>query len=130
MGAIILFDGVCNFCSGSVKFIIKRDPAAYFKFASLQSDIGEQLTEEYNVNKEVDSIVLIENHRYYTESTAALRIAKRLKGGWRLFYVLKIIPKFLRDKPYKFVAKNRYKWFGKKDACMIPTPDIRKRFLE
>ncbi|MBX7151424.1 thiol-disulfide oxidoreductase DCC family protein [bacterium] len=128
---IILFDGVCNLCNGSVLFIIKRDPKAQFRFASLQSAYGENFLKEKNLStKEYDSIVLIEGDRFYTQSSAALRIAKRLNGAWPLFYIGIIIPKFLRDAVYNFIAKNRYRWFGKKDACMIPTPELRSRFME
>lgn len=130
MSAIILFDGVCNFCNGSVNFIIERDPEGYFKFAPLQSEIGERLLAENGVNKaETDSVILIENGKVYTYSTAALRIARRLTGAWKLFYGFIIVPKFIRDFFYKLFAKNRYKMFGKQDACMLPTPEIRARFL-
>ena len=128
--AIILFDGVCNFCNGSVNFIIERDPSAYFKFAPLQSEIGEKLISEYGINKaETDSVILIENGKAYTHSTAALRIARKLKGAWSWFYAFRFIPRGIRDFAYKLFAKNRYRMFGKQDACMMPTPDIRARFL-
>lgn len=128
--AIILFDGVCNFCNGSVNFIIERDPTAYFKFAPLQSEIGQKLIDEHGVNKaETDSVILIESGKVYTHSTAALRVARKLTGAWKLFYGFWIVPKFIRDFAYKLFAKNRYKMFGKIDACMLPTPDVRARFL-
>jgi predicted DCC family thiol-disulfide oxidoreductase YuxK len=128
--AIILFDGVCNFCNGSVNFIIDRDPGAYFKFAPLQSEIGEKLIKEHGINKaETDSVILIEDGKVYTHSTAALRVARKLKGAWSWFYGFTIVPKFIRDAAYKLFAKNRYKMFGKQDACMLPTPDVRARFL-
>lgn len=128
--AIILFDGVCNFCNGSVNFIIERDPAAYFKFAPLQSEIGEKLIAEHNINKaETDSVILIENGKAYTHSTAALRIARKLQGAWAWLYGFRVIPQFLRDAAYKLFAKNRYRMFGKREACMLPTPDVRARFL-
>lgn len=130
MSAIILFDGVCNFCNGSVNFIIERDRAGYFKFAPLQSEVGEKLLAEHGVNKiETDSVVLIEDGEVYTHSTAALRIAGRLDGGWKWFSYLRVVPSFIRDGFYKLFAKYRYKLFGKKDECMLPSPDVRKRFL-
>lgn len=130
MSAIILFDGVCNFCNGSVNFIIERDPSGYFKFAPLQSEIGEKLLNENGINKaETDSVVLIEDGKAYTHSTAALMIARKLDGAWKWFYYLIFAPRFLRDAFYKLFARYRYKLFGKKDECMIPTPEIRARFL-
>jgi len=127
---IILFDGVCNLCNGAVTFIIKRDKNNLFKFATLQSDIAEELLIDKLSDKELlDSIVLIENGKQYTKSSAALRIAKNLSGAYPLLYIFMVIPKFLRDWVYSIIAKNRYKWFGKKDACMIPTPELKKKFL-
>lgn len=130
MNAIILFDGVCNFCNGSVNFIIERDKEGYFKFAPLQSEIGERLLNEYGIDKNVtDSVVLIENGKAYARTTAALRIAKRLSGAWKLFYGFTIVPSIFRDVFYKLFAKYRYKMFGKQETCMMPTPEIRSRFL-
>lgn len=127
---IILFDGVCNLCNGAVTFIIKRDKNNLFKFATLQRDIAEELLIDKLSDKELlDSIVLIENGKQYTKSSAALRIAKNLSGAYPLLYIFMVIPKFLRDWVYSIIAKNRYKWFGKKDACMIPTPELKKKFL-
>lgn len=128
---IILFDGVCNLCVSSVQFIIKRDPVGIFYFASLQSDVGVRLSENFGaLIEKTDSIILIKGDKCYIESDAALKIASKLKGGWKLLYIFIIIPKPLRDAAYRYVARNRYKWFGKKDACMIPTPDLEKRFIE
>ena len=130
MSAIILFDGVCNFCNGSVNFIIERDGKNYFKFAPLQSDIAQKLLEKHGINKaETDSVILIENERADTHSTAALKIARRLDGFWSWFYGFIIVPKPVRDFFYKLFAKYRYKLFGRQDACMMPTPEIRQRFL-
>ena len=130
MSAIILFDGVCNFCNGSVNFIIERDARGDFKFAPLQSEIGEQLLKENGIDKaETDSVVLIEDGKAYTHSTAALRIARKLDGAWKWFYYLIFVPRFIRDAFYKLFARFRYTLFGKKDECMIPTPEIRARFL-
>lgn len=130
MNKIILFDSECNFCDRSVQFIIKRDPEGYYKFASLQSDTGQKILKEYSVPDNIDSFILIDNNRYYSKSSAALRVCKNLKGLWKLFYSLLIVPRPIRDFFYEIIAKNRYKWFGKKDSCMLPSPDIRKRFLE
>lgn len=124
---IILFDGICNFCDASVQFIMKRDNGA-FKFASLQSDIGQELVTRHKLQG-IDSLVLIEEDKAYTKSTAALRIAKRLKGLWSVLYIGIIIPKPLRNPLYDLFAKNRYRLFGKKDACMLPTKEERARFL-
>lgn len=130
MSAIVLFDGVCNFCNGSVNFVIERDATGYFKFAPLQSEIGQMLLDKYGIDKsETDSVILIEEEKAYTHSTAALRIARKLDGLWSFFYIFRFIPRVLRDFIYKLFAKYRYKLFGKKDACMMPTPEIRARFL-
>lgn len=118
-------------CSESVQFIIKRDPAAYFKFASLQSDYGQQWLRQLNLNQEsFHSIVLISGDKVYQRSDAALEIAKKLKGVWPLLYGFKILPRFLRDAVYNLVSQNRYKLFGKKDACWIPTPELKSRFKD
>jgi predicted DCC family thiol-disulfide oxidoreductase YuxK len=130
MSAVILFDGVCNFCDGAVNFIIARDAGAYFKFAPLQSEIGEKLLAENGIDKTVtDSVVLIEDGKVYTYSTAALRVSRKLSGLWSWAYAFIVVPKFIRDFFYKLFAKYRYKMFGKKDECMLPTPEIRSRFL-
>jgi predicted DCC family thiol-disulfide oxidoreductase YuxK len=129
MHPIILFDGVCSLCSASVQFIIARDPHAVFRFASLQSETGEALREKFGV-PEVDSLVLLEDGRYYTKSSAVLRICRRLAGAWKLFYIFRLVPKPLRDNVYDFVAEHRYEWFGKRGHCLMPTPDIRARFLD
>ncbi|OMP68413.1 thiol-disulfide oxidoreductase DCC family protein [Domibacillus epiphyticus] len=130
MSSIVLFDGECNFCDSSVQFIIKRDSKGYFHFASLQSDVGRKLIKEYNVSEDVDSIMLVENGKAYFKSAAALRISRHLAGGWKLFYALMVVPSPIRNLLYDFIARNRYKWFGKKeDHCMLPSPDVRKRFL-
>lgn len=130
MSAIILFDGVCNFCNGSVNFIIERDKANYFKFAPLQSEIGQTLLDKHGIDKfETDSVILIEDEKAYTHSTAALRVARKLDGFWKYFYIFRFVPAFIRDFAYKLFAKYRYNLFGKQDACMMPTPEIRARFL-
>lgn len=130
MSAIILFDGVCNFCNGSVNFIIERDPEKYFKFAPLQSEVGQKLLGEHRIDKTAtDSVVLIEDGKVYLRTTAALRIARRLSGAWRYFYGFSIIPAGFRDVFYKLFAKYRYLMFGKQTACAVPTPEMRERFL-
>lgn len=126
--AIVLFDGQCHFCDASVQFIIKRDPQVYFQFASLQSDVGKELLARYHVPP-TDSIVLVENESYYVQSTAALKIARRLQGGWRFAYLFIVVPASIRNIAYNIIAKNRYKWFGKKEVCELPSADVRQRFL-
>ena len=128
---IILFDGVCNLCNSSVQFIIKRDKKEQFLFASLQSDYAkEHLPDELSDSKALQSIVLKEKDEIKTKSTAALTIARHLSGVWPILYAFMIIPKFLRDWVYDIIAKNRYKWFGKKDQCMIPSPELKSRFID
>ncbi|MGB5378926.1 thiol-disulfide oxidoreductase DCC family protein [Muriicola sp.] len=129
---IILFDGVCNLCNKSVQFVIKRDNNDVFRFAALQSTIGEKLVKEKGIDTtQVDSIILIEPQiAYYTKSDAALKIAKSLSGGWPLMGVFLGIPKGLRDWVYDWVARNRYSWYGKRDSCMIPTEELKQKFLD
>ena len=129
MSSIVLFDGVCNFCNSAVNFIIGRDRNGRFKFAPLQSATGERLKREHSIPANTDSLVLVENGKAYTHSTGALRIAKGLGGIWQLAYALIIVPKPVRDWFYNTFAKNRYKWFGKKEVCMMPTSAIKERFL-
>lgn len=130
MGAIVLFDGVCNFCNGSVNFIIEHDKAGYFKFSPLQSEIGEELTTKHRIDKtKTDSVILIEDEHAYTHSAGALRIARKLDGIWSWTYAFRIVPRPIRDFCYKTFAKYRYRLFGRQDACMMPTPEIRARFL-
>lgn len=130
MSGIILFDGVCNFCNSSVQFIIKRDPTGYFKFASLQSETGQQLLKQYRFSKEIDSLVVIEKQKVYIKSSAALHICRKLTGFWRFFSILKVVPPIIRDYFYDMFAKNRYHWFGKRDSCILPTAEMKKRFLD
>ena len=130
MKKIILFDGVCNLCNGAITFIIQRDKKDVFRYAALQSDIGRQLAQEHNIDLEkVDSIILVDNDKAYLKSTAALRIARHLRGGWPLLSIFLILPAFIRNWVYDFIARNRYTWFGKKEACMIPTPELKSKFL-
>jgi len=127
---IILFDGVCNLCNSSVNFIIDNDKRNVFKFASLQSETGSELMKKHNLtSKDIDSVILIDADRAYIKSDAALRIAAELGGIYKLISYLRFIPKFIRDFFYDIIAKNRYKWFGKKDTCRIPTPELKSKFL-
>ena len=128
---VILFDGVCNLCNGLVRFIIRRDPNAKFKFASLQSEVGRSLLKQFNINPDLlHSIVVIDNDVAFQRSDAALRIANNLSGGWKILKVFRILPKFFRDTCYNIVATNRYRIFGKKENCMVPTPELKERFVE
>jgi len=128
---VILFDGVCNFCNSTINFVIKNDKKNEIKFAAIQSNAGKQLLAQYSLPPDdLQSFVFIENGVVYKRSTAAFRVCKYLGGVWKLGYSLLVIPAVARDAVYNFVAKNRYKWFGKKEKCMIPSPAVRSRFLE
>lgn len=128
---IILFDGVCNLCNSSVQFIIRRDRKKQFRFASLQGRTAQQLLAMSGLDAEgQDTIVLVEDGKIYTRSTAVLRILRRLGGFWRLAYAYIIVPRFIRDGIYKFIARNRYRWFGRREECMVPEPGVRERFLD
>lgn len=126
---IILFDGVCNLCNGAVQFVIKHDPEGKYLFASLQSEEGKRLLQHFQLPQDLSSFVLIENNKVYIRSTGALKVAKQLKGAIKLLYAFMIVPKFIRDAVYNWIARNRYTWFGKKDECMLPTPELKARFL-
>ena len=127
--AIVLFDGVCNFCNNSINFIIKRDKKGFFKFAPLQSEIAQKLVGD-KTKPMPESVILIDNDKTYDRSSAALRITKRLDGLWPALYIFMIVPKPIRDWVYNLIGRNRYKWFGKTEACMIPTREVRSRFLD
>lgn len=127
---IILFDGVCNLCSGAVQFFINIDKKEVLKFSSLQSDFGQKVLLDNNLNAEdFDSFLFKDGDKIYEKSNAALQIFKTLGGWWKVVYFLKIIPRPFRDWIYKLAAKNRYRWFGKQDSCWLPTPELRARFL-
>ena len=128
--AIVLFDGVCNLCNASVTFIIDRDPQGMFRFAPLQSEAAQRLVthNELPVHGR-DSVVLLEAGQIYTQSTAALRIARRLSGWWPLVSGLMVVPQPIRDGVYRWIARNRYRWFGQTPTCRVPTPELRQRFL-
>ncbi|MBK9792533.1 MAG: thiol-disulfide oxidoreductase DCC family protein [Sphingobacteriales bacterium] len=127
---IVLFDGVCNFCATSVQFIIRHDKTNSLKFSSLQSALGQELLTKYNMSKDLEGVVFIENNKAYFKSAAAFKIVRYFGGFWRILNVFSILPLFVTDFGYDIIAKNRYRWFGKKDSCMIPSPEIRSRFLD
>jgi len=128
--SIILFDGVCNLCNGAVQFVIKRDKRNQFLFASLQSEEGKKILREHHLpTNKLYSFILVEDGKVYDRSTAALKVVKKLDGFWHFFYGFIIVPKFIRDGVYNFIAKNRYQWFDKKNECMIPTPELKAKFL-
>ena len=127
---IILFDGICNLCNNAVQFVLKHDKKKLFRFASLQSDFGKSILIKYGLPTDnFNSFVLILNGKAYTKSTAALSVAKMLSGPIKLLYGFIVIPAFIRNGVYNVIANNRYKWFGKKESCMLPSPDVAARFL-
>lgn len=126
---VVLFDGVCNLCNSSVTFIIRHDPKGLFRFAPLQSEHGERLLKGFKERPKGDSVVLILDDQYFVKTSASLRIAVRLSGLWPLMGIFLIIPAFLRNPVYDLIARYRYQWFGKRESCMIPTPELRSRFL-
>ena len=127
---IILFDGICNLCNGAVQFVIKHDPLKHYTFASMQSHSGQKLLLQYKLEqKDFDSFILIQDNTVFTKSTAALLVAKNLTGPVQLLGKLIIVPAVARDAVYNVIARNRYKWFGKKNTCMVPTPALQSRFL-
>ncbi len=127
---LVLFDGVCNFCNSSINFVIDHDSQKRFKFASLQSEVGQQYLAQFSRNKkDFDSVLLVKNGRVFKKSDAALHIARHLDGAWKWLYFLRWVPRVVRDMIYDLVAKNRYRIFGKSDACRLPNPELRERFL-
>ncbi|MFE7378649.1 thiol-disulfide oxidoreductase DCC family protein [Bacillus cereus] len=130
MSSIILFDGECNFCNQSVQFIIQRDSKGYFLFASRQSTTGINLLKKHNINDSIDSIILIDADTAYIKSDAILNICKQLDGSWCKLSLFLWIPRFIRNFCYDIFAKNRYRWFGKNQKCILPTPEVRRRFLD
>ncbi len=128
---IVLFDGVCNLCNRTVQFIIRNDPKAKFRFASVQSESGQLLLRQLGLPLDrFDSLVYITDNKFYLKSTAVLTILSKLGGGWQFFHIFKIIPVFLRDMVYNFIAKWRYKWFGQRENCMVPAHEYSDRFLD
>ena len=127
---VILFDGICNLCNRSVQFVIRHDPAKKFKFAALQSPTGMRLMDKYFPSDNFpDSFLLIENGKVFTRSTGALRVTRKLKGASRLLYGFIIVPPFIRDRVYDWISRNRFRWFGKRETCMIPSEALSERFL-
>ncbi len=127
---VIFFDGVCNLCNSSVQFIIKKDKENKFRFASLQSNAGQEILQQFNLSQnDFNSFILYEDGKLYTRSTAALRVLSQLRG-WKWSRALQWVPRFVRDGVYNLVARNRYRWFGKKEFCMVPSPDLVSRFLQ
>lgn len=127
---IVLFDGYCNFCNSTVQFILKREKNKKIKFCALQSDTGKNILNQFHLNTpSIDSIVFVEHDIAYTKSDAALRISKHLKGLYPMLYGFIIVPKFIRNWVYDFIAKNRYQWFGKSESCFVPTEQQKNRFL-
>lgn len=130
----ILFDGVCNLCNGFVQFVIRHDAAGRFRFAALQSDAGQALLAAHNVAAaslaaNPESVLLLSGGKLYSHSDAVLRIAQGLGRGWQLLAVGKLLPRAWRDAAYRFVARRRYRWFGRQESCLLPTPALRARFL-
>ena len=126
-----MFDGICNLCNQSVQFVIEHDKKNQFRFASLQSDFGQNFLKENNLDAtQFDSVVFIEDDKFYTKSSAALKISKYLDGITSLLTIFMIVPKPLRDVVYSFISKNRYRWFGKQESCWLPSPELKAKFLD
>lgn len=133
MKTLVLFDGVCNLCNSTVQFIIRHDKSGRFQFASQQSEVGQRILRQHRIPTEAalaDSVVVIEGGQVWLESDAALHILYRLGGVWRIPALLRWVPKGLRDWVYRLIAKNRYRLFGRLERCMVPTPELKKRFLD
>ncbi len=127
---VIVFDGVCNLCNSSVQWVLKYDKNARFSFASLQGEFGQNLLKQNALDpKTFHSFILLEGDQLYTQSTAALRVAKKMSFPFFLLYPFILVPKFIRDTIYDYIANNRYQWFGKTDSCMIPDPEVQQRFI-
>lgn len=130
MKSIIFFDGVCNLCNASIDFIIQRDSDDTFLVGALQDELSREILDEFEVDKDyLDSLVLLESGEIFYRSTAALKIAKNLSGLWPALYPLIYLPKWLRDPVYDWIARNRYRWFGKKSTCRLPSPEEKAKFL-
>lgn len=128
---LLLFDGVCNLCNGAVQWVIRHDPAGKVHFAALQSDTGQWVLEQAGLpREELSTVVLYHQNQLYTRSDAALKVLQQLGGAWSLLYIFRLIPRPVRDTVYDWIARNRYRWFGKRESCMIPTPELKSRFLE
>jgi predicted DCC family thiol-disulfide oxidoreductase YuxK len=126
---IILFDGVCNLCSASVQFVLRHNSKKDIRFASLQSDVGQKLLGKFLPSQEIKTIVFIRNGEVFVKSDAALELCKELNGLYPIFHVYKVVPKSIRDGIYNFIAQNRYRWFGKREECWMPTEELKDRFI-
>jgi len=128
---VVLFDGQCNFCDGTVRWILRRDTRKQFRFAWLQSDYGRRALERLGLVQEpLGTLILLEDNQAYLRSTAALRILRLLPGFWPWLYPLIVIPRPIRDAVYRFIARNRYRWFGRKETCTLPSDEVKDRFIE
>lgn len=128
---IILFDGVCNLCNSSINFIIKHDPKRIFRYAAMQSGTGRKLKAQFKIqNDDPDTVILVKNNEVYEKSDAVFKILSKLPGAFKMLYLFIFLPRFIRDFFYDLIAANRYKFFGKKDTCMIPAPEIKELFLD
>jgi predicted DCC family thiol-disulfide oxidoreductase YuxK len=128
---VIFFDGVCNYCNSMANLVIRQDKKKVFRFAALQSNTGQQVLKEWSLPPgKFDSFLLLDNGKLYYKSTAVLRVANKLPWYWKWSQLFWILPRSIRDGGYNIIARNRYKWFGKKDQCMIPTPEVKERFLD
>ncbi len=128
---ILYFDGVCNLCAGAVQFVLKRNKKRNILFASLQGEAGQAMLKQFGLSQtQFNSLVFVEDGKMYQQSTGALRLTRHLGAAWPLLMAFLIVPAFIRNAVYNWVAKNRYKWFGKKNECWLPTPDLKKRFLD
>lgn len=129
-GLIVLFDGVCNLCTGVVKFSVKQDKKGKLRYASLQSEVAKTIMRKHNLDEnQLKTFVFVDNDKIYTRSTAGLKLLSSFGGLWTLVYAFIIVPRPIRDAVYDFISRNRYRWFGKEESCMIPSPEIRARFL-
>lgn len=128
---ILLFDGVCNLCNGAIQYVIKNDPKGKFRFSALQNEFSQNLLKSHDpALLDLDTVMLVYKDKVYVKSNAALESARLMGGLHSLLYIFKIVPRFLRDPIYNWVAKNRYRWFGKKDSCWLPTPELKARFID
>ncbi|MFZ9858286.1 MAG: thiol-disulfide oxidoreductase DCC family protein [Roseiflexaceae bacterium] len=131
MSIIVMFDGVCNLCNGVVRWIIPRDPTNQVRFAALQSAVGQRLLQQHTLDTTaLDSVIVLDGDTVFVESDAALRICQALRWPWPLLYYLRIIPRRWRDTIYRWIARNRYRWFGRREQCMLPSPEHAQRFVE
>ena len=127
---LVLFDGVCNLCSALVQFVIRHDRAAKFRFAAIQSEIGNEIFQSHGLDPaELHTFAFVADGKMFMRSDAAIEVASRFGGAWRILRVFRFVPRVVRDSIYTIVARNRYRWFGRKEVCMVPTPEIKERFL-